>query len=415
MIKRYSFRYRNAIVIVIGIVILTIVSTIFFEVIVKKIESFADWAFKNDDDQHGKVTDLLLKIFGGIILLFGLIAALIRAKSSLKNLANQTKQIELLRDSQLNEQFKNAIEHLASKDESIELGGITELHYLAIDNTEKFSRIVVEILCAKLRSKCSRTNKTEDYNVTTTQIILDYLLINIIYKDISKDFSFCDLSKNHFSSLKINNCNFENSIFPAKIEYVTFKNCKTRNSIFNNCIISNVQIENLNDLRHSFFNNCSLTKFVIECELVNLIFSGCIFSSFETSFIRNSYFYECKLENGIINKNSTYKSLSSVSFTKTSFNCIYILGIVKGCQFKVCNFHRKLVFEYLVTNCKFQGILKDKFNLSDIKFDYVFFINKKNDFSGMVKKTKGNLKQENEISILTKKDYEKLKEPTFKT
>ena len=49
------------------------------------------------------------------------------------------------------EQFKNAIDHLGSKEQAIVLGGVHALHNLAVNSQKDYSKQVFEVLCSFIR------------------------------------------------------------------------------------------------------------------------------------------------------------------------------------------------------------------------------------------------------------------------
>jgi len=75
---------------------------------------------------------------------------------------------------QIDERFKNAIEHLGSDKEPIILGGIAELHQIAKEDCKKYAEVVFNILCSYIRTETSIYNKNaDDINSTAISTIIN--------------------------------------------------------------------------------------------------------------------------------------------------------------------------------------------------------------------------------------------------
>src|ERR1035437_3712862 len=106
------------------LVILTITIVVIYFLYHNEISLFL---FPDNNDRVGELTKLLLSILGGIGVLYGLLISNRRALITEKSVIIQGEQIELARKSQIDERFKNAIEHLGNEKEPIILGGVSEL------------------------------------------------------------------------------------------------------------------------------------------------------------------------------------------------------------------------------------------------------------------------------------------------
>lgn len=89
-------------------------------------ESFSEYLFPNNEDNKGELFKILLSIIGAIAVMFGLYVAYRRAKAMERgvekqgeSIQNQNEQLKLSRKSQIDERFKNAIEHLGSEKEPV--------------------------------------------------------------------------------------------------------------------------------------------------------------------------------------------------------------------------------------------------------------------------------------------------------
>jgi len=154
------------IIVVITIIIATLNNTDLSEV----INDFAHWAYPSEEDRNGKILQLILNILAGLAVLYGLYVSHKRARAMESGvekqgeaLENQNIQIELTRKSQIDERFKNAIEHLGSDKEPVILGGIAELNQIATENPAQYSEVVFNILCSYIRTTSSIKKKSNRY------------------------------------------------------------------------------------------------------------------------------------------------------------------------------------------------------------------------------------------------------------
>lgn len=333
------------------------------------MEQFAVWAYPKDENQNGEALKLVISVFGGIVVLIGLRAALIRAKASQKSveiqsdsIQNQTYQIELSRNSQVNEQFKNAIEHLGADKESIILGGISELHFIANDNSEKFSQVVLNILCSKLRLEASLKKDADDINKTIVQTIFDYIFRTEIYHDLPTDISFCNLQGINIEFTEVRNCNLRFSILPVRMQSVDFINCdlmSVRSVLGNYQEIKFVNCQLFGSYFHSTkFENSSISNENDSRQKITCVDSQFKSFTFNCSF-NNSEFVACQFDSLIVKINS----ISNINFSVSSFlNTDFKTANIYSCDFSACGF----------VNCKSAGTIK-KSKFSGIKNEYEYF------------------------------------------
>lgn len=357
-------KYKTIILYTLVIAILVII-VVYRAELKNIIEQFAIWTYPNEENRNGEVIKLIINIIGGIVILIGLRAALIRAKSSQKSteiqyesIKNQTNQIELTRDSQINEQFKNAIEHLGSNEESIILGGISELHFIATEHPDKFRQVVLNILCSKLRAEAYVKKDAKEINKTIIQTIIDYILKTEVYSKLSTDLSFCNLHNINFDSTKIENCNLSFSKIPWRMNNVEFVNCNLGS------IHSTVgRYENLKFLRSSLFNayfqSAEFKDSIIyndDDKLQKMTCLNCKFDGFTFNCsIYNSKLLSCEFDFAQFSVNK----ISSVNFTASSFNQIeFGMTEISNCNFSGCGFVKTSAKSW-IQSCLFAGIKND--------------------------------------------------------
>ena len=165
-----------------------------------------------DQNRNGESLKLIFSLFGGLAVLYGLYISTRRIKALENNVINKNSELQLNKDSQIREQFKNAIEHLGNEKESIILGGIAELHEIAIQHGYRYSLVITNVFASFIRSEGNKNKKREEINYTLLQTIIDYLFRTDFY-----DTKNLNLKSSNLSSLDLNNLNFEGIDFSFSI------------------------------------------------------------------------------------------------------------------------------------------------------------------------------------------------------
>lgn len=185
-------------------------------------EFLASYFFSNPETYKGDFAKLLVTVVGGIFIVWGLWLNSRRTKALEQQNNNQIK-------AQVDERFKNAIEHLGERNPAIILGGIHALNRVA---EEEFSYrpVVLNILCSYLREeisvqsevkisksiiqtifdvlfKRSKSNIYEGYSANLQDIQYNYsLLRDANFNDV--DFSGANLSGTVFDGSSFNRSSF---------------------------------------------------------------------------------------------------------------------------------------------------------------------------------------------------------------
>ncbi|MCA1920129.1 MAG: hypothetical protein LDL38_12065, partial [Flavobacterium piscis] len=131
------------------LVLVSIVIYFYWDILLNSFETFACWLYPFDESRNAELLKIGLTVIGGLGILFGLYLNYKKTKATdkaieLQSLAisKQSDQLELSRKSQIDERFKNAVEHLGSDKEPIILGGVAVLHQIAIENPLDYSEVV---------------------------------------------------------------------------------------------------------------------------------------------------------------------------------------------------------------------------------------------------------------------------------
>ena len=325
----------------IGVIIFLVLCIVFYfywTVLLISFEQFACWLYPFDENRNAELLKILLTVIGGLGILFGLYLNYRRTKLSdkaiqLQSLAisKQSDQLELSRKSQIDERFKNAVEHLGSDKEPIILGGVAVLHQIAIENPINYSEVVFNILTSFIRSSTNVYNKTaDDFSKTIIQTIINNLFKfkesgESPYIKFKGDLSHCNLISINIDDVDFSNFDLSFTLFGMNIENVNFSNANLGRSQFvlsriKSCNFSNAELHqtlfNMAEIENSDFEGASVlaTNF-LTTKLLEVNFDNCDFSNvkFICCFFKDTSHFESK----IINNDFSFSSFKNVSFEDT--------------------------------------------------------------------------------------------------
>jgi uncharacterized protein YjbI with pentapeptide repeats len=348
-------------------------------------EEFALWLYPNNENRNAELFKILLTVIGGLGVLFSLYLGFKKSKAMengirLQGLAidKQSEQLELSRKSQIDERFKNAVEHLGSDKEPIILGGVAELYQIAIENSNEYAEIVFNILTSYIRTSTNiHKKKADDFSVTIIQTIINYL-----FKSKSKNnYPFLgftgNLSASNLNSINIDSVDFVGfnlsfTLFPMYINDVDFSDSNLSKAQFslsriNNCDFSNTNLHStyfhFSEIRNSSFEEASIlaTNF-LSTSFKDVNFNNCDFSNakFICCFFNNT----THIQSNIISNDFSFSSFKNVDFSSTK---LFSKNNFQGCYFY--NFSiNTMSMEINFNGC---GILDTSF-----MFDYPVLVDK---------------------------------------
>ncbi|ENG5660889.1 pentapeptide repeat-containing protein [Flavobacterium psychrophilum] len=288
-------------------------------------ENFAQWLYPKNEDRNAELLKIFLSIIGGLGILYTLYLGYKKAKAADKGLIlqseainKQSEQLELSRKAQVDERFKNAIEHLGSDKEPIILGGLVELHQIAKEDKNKYAAVVFNILTSFLRSTLKVDIPRENnFSNTIPQTIIDFLFRGddlYLYNKYKANLSHCN-----FKSIDINNCQFIESDFsfslmPMIINDVNFEKSKLSRADFTIGRISNTIFTNT-ELHDNLFNFC---------EFKNVDFSN---SKMYTQLFINAKMFDCTFFNAnLYNSNFLLSHFEDTFFSRADILSLNFLG-----------------------------------------------------------------------------------------
>lgn len=349
----------------------------FFSRIKFFFEETALWLFPSNEDRNGEFLKIVLSIIGGAGVLYSLHLAYKRLLLTNKGLElqseainKQSEQLDLSRKGQVDERFKNAVEHLGSDKEPIILGGVVELHQIAKEEKEKYSAVVFNILTSYLRSVLKVSiPREDDFSTTIPQTIIDFLFKNEgidLYKNLKPNLSFCNLNDLDINGSNFTSGNFSFSIMPMHINDVFFEDVKFGRTQFTIGRLNNVNFRSA-DFHDNLFNFCELNnvdfygaKFYSQF-FINTKFSDCKFSDMN---FYNSKFLLCHFENSNFIKSELLNThFLGSNFVSSNFSNNEITNVdYIGSGFLDTSFESRFF------KCNFSGIqLKYNFDYIQVK------------------------------------------------
>lgn len=330
----------------------------------------AIFLFPSHADRTGELIKLILSVIGGVCIIYGLYISNRRAKATEKSVLIQTKQINLSLKSQIDERFKNAIEHLGSNKEPIILGGIAELHQIAKEDSNKYSEVVFNILCSYIRTETNRYKKKADDITTPTAVatIVNYLFKNVEFTPYKL---YCaNLSASNLSGQNIRDCYFKNAnlsqcylhsisnsildgadftgseIFGSSIKHNSWRGAKLFHAKIISVSFNNIDFSPLVQQKDELFApycfNCKFENVAFDnITIFGAFFIGCIFvnCSFKKSTLGDSFFYCCSFENTSFLEP---KIISRVDFSASVFWNSFIGASTMDIILKSCSIEKTL-------------------------------------------------------------------------
>ena len=361
-----------------------------FSTISTKFEKFACWLYPIDENRNAELLKIILTLIGGIGVFFTLYLSYKRAKAGDKAVRlqgeainKQSEQLELTRKSQIDERFKNAVEHLGNDKEPIILGGIVELHQITKEEKDKYASVVFNILTSFLRTILKvDIKRDENFSNTIPQTIIDFLFRendSHLYKNFKANLSNCNFSSLNINGSEFIDSDFSFSIMPMEIIDVSFENSKFSRANFAITRIKNVNFKGA-DFHDNLFNLCEIKNAnFYEAKLSGQIFLNCKFYNlkFIKTDIYNTKFLLCHFDDVFFGKSELLK----INFSGSNFiNCHFTENeTLSNINFSASGFY-STSFDGLCFECNFSGIrLKYQFDfiqLEDVKENINKIINK---------------------------------------
>lgn len=217
------------------VIILSLLTILFILVLVNCYDCIAVYFFSSNKSR-GELLKIILSMFGGAGVIYGLWINNLRIKAQNKHnkLIEERNQDQKSYD--LDKRFGDAIGYLGHENTSIVLGGIYSLNQLAKEDS-RYKLIVAELFTSYLQNQSYKQyNEIDTGNSEITdnnpnipiiiKTIVELLFNNETFKDIPLTFShtlFKNLSiSNNLNNCSFNRCDFINCYFDSNITNCTF-------------------------------------------------------------------------------------------------------------------------------------------------------------------------------------------------
>lgn len=353
-------------------ILLCLISTLIISgFIIGAWDTLTNWLYPKDINKNANSLKLLFSLIGGLVIIIGLYISYKRVLYTEKSvniqkdtlitqnevIKNQTKEIELSRKAQLNEQFKIAVEHIGNKNKAVVIGGLIEMVFLAEEDSSKYAEIVHKIFCSYLQSIASLKLKESELDVYLIQNIIDLLFNSDVLNNKKSNLDGLNFYSCEFKNLNFSNVNFSNSIMPRKIFNCDFNFCVFNNTKFINneielrfmtafskesneadkiSIIKDVNYKNCKGHIYFYFSRLSNIDFQ-ECDQLFIIsFTNCTLNSVKGKkiFMPGSSHYFTQFSNFKIETDIKHTNYYCCDFQNLDFSEI----IIERCEFAYCKF-----------------------------------------------------------------------------
>mgnify|MGYP005828085251 CR=1 FL=1 len=378
-----KYKLENRIFLVSILILILVILLIYF----LSRDHWALWAYGDVENRNGLLMKDIISMIGGLVIIGGLYISFMRSRAFQRSvekqndqLKNQQTEISLTREANLNEQFKNAVEHLGSDKEPIVLGGVAELNGLASNSPDKFAQVVVDILTSYCRSEASINKPPEEIKWSVVQLAMNNLSSNSVYYQIPVNLDHTDLRNIILSPIIILEAwSFNNSFFPKTCSEALFTMCEFSETKFYYGKYVNLNFEKSNfrkiNAEHSYFQDCSFNNdHSISGYFLNSTFLN---HSFDASLHFVS-FWNCKFLGEFKAKYIDQSDFKFSIFRNGKFYSDYI----DRTEFEGCNFE-EYVMDCEIDSICFKGTGKIK-RRTDLKLNVIRSVEQaKNDFSGV--------------------------------
>jgi hypothetical protein len=210
--------------------------------------ALSDFFFSYENKPQGELLKTILYVLGGIGALIGLWLTYRRTKSQEDQIHEFIKQNSIAEGGNVNDRFKNAIEHLGSDNEVISLGGIHSLHRIAKEHSD-YRQTVFDILCSYIREKTKNIEVKQEYtdeeiksHVIKPTICIQTTIDLLFKKRADEEYIYTGL-KAGLQGVKCIGANFDNAILigaDLRFSYLSlsqFSSCNLSCAILNDVYV----------------------------------------------------------------------------------------------------------------------------------------------------------------------------------
>ncbi|WP_157491975.1 pentapeptide repeat-containing protein [Gelidibacter mesophilus] len=367
-------KLSTTILICVGLLILIL---IFGKVLGSNWQYLTQWLYPNETDKNAKTLQLIFSIAGGIVIIAGLYISYKRVASTEESvriqqktligqnkiIENQTTEIELSRKSQINEQFKIAVEHLGNNNQAVVIGGFIELVFIAEEDPEKYAEIVHKLFCSFLRAEASKEKEIVNIDYYLVDNIISFLFDSNVFDNKISDLSNLNFRDCKFENKNFNNVNFSGCFMPLKIINSSFENCSFNHTKFINPNVKlrfikafekeSKEADKMGLIKNTTFKNCTGHPiYFYFYELRDVRFIECenlYINSFSNCFLH-------KITGSVIYPGSKhfFSEFISVEFPKEAKHISFFC-----CDFQSIDISKSKMERCEISYCKFFNIITE--------------------------------------------------------
>ena len=207
------------------------------------------------DGETSSVQAEMLKL---IVQSAGILVIILGLFSSFSQINKLSEQNEIIRKGQVEERFKNSIDHLGSEKVPVVLGAVYELFHIAKSNNS-YSEMVFNILCSYLREITSKTidrqiliRKNTEYKEYEPPIVVQ-TIIDLLFKGkgieifdgLKADLHGANLQGVDFTKASIKNANLMYiKLNGAYLKNANFKGSSLYKASINGAVLTEANFEN---------------------------------------------------------------------------------------------------------------------------------------------------------------------------
>lgn len=357
--------------------VLVIIFLLFWKVFYPNWSYITEWLYPSETDKNAKSLQLIFSVIGGLVIIAGLYISYKRVysieksvriqqktlKGQNKIIENQTIEIELSRKSQINEQFKIAVEHIGNSNQAVVNGGFIELVFIAEEDPKKYAEIVHKLFCSYLRSESSMKKEDIQIDYYLAENILKFLFNSTILKSKKSDLSNLNFKKCSFEKIQFENVDFSECYMPLKLKDSSFINCIFNNTKFVNTNIKlNFfkafekevnEVKKIGTLSNVKFENCEGNHIYFHYyDLTNIKFIGCD----NLSMIKFSHCFLHNITGNIIYSGSQhfFSEFVNINFPNKANHIEFY-----GCDFQSIDLSDSEISNCEIAYCKFTNIITE--------------------------------------------------------
>ena len=302
-------------------------------------------------------------IAAGMLSVWGIFVASRRAKA----MADTVKATE---EGNRQQRFKDAVEQLGHKTESVRMGGAHTLIHVALE-VESWRQSIVEILCAHIQCTTREKEYKKRYAKTPSteiQLLMRLLFVESILNEKKFEKLWMELKAN-LSGSYLRGIDLQDAQFQrARLQNAQFQGALLQNAQFQGARLTNTQFQRAR-LQNAQFQGALLQNAQFQgVQLQNAQFQGALLTNaqFQKAQLRNAQFQRARLQNAkfqrALLRNAQFQRarLRNAQFQRAQLRDAQFQGaLLTNAQFQGAQLQNAQFQGAWLQNAKFQGCVSD--------------------------------------------------------